>query len=43
MQDEASKIEGLAHYTSNKVNVYFSKDDPSYPKYSSTSFFYGKK
>ena len=24
MQDEASSIESLAHYTSNKVNVYFS-------------------
>ena len=32
MQKEASKIENLAHYTTNKVNVYFSKDDASYPK-----------
>ena len=39
MQDEASSIESLAHYTSNKVNVYFSKDDPSYPKDHPRRFF----
>ena len=39
MQKEASKIENLAHYTTNKVNVYFSKDDPSYPKDHPRRFF----
>ena len=39
MQNEASSIESLAHYTSNKVNVYFSKDDPSYPKDHPRRFF----
>ena len=39
MQNEASSIENLAHYTSNKVNVYFSKDDPSYPKDHPRRFF----
>ena len=39
MQKEASKIENLAHYTTNKVNVYFSKDDASYPKEHPRRFF----
>jgi hypothetical protein len=39
MQKEATSIENLAHYTSNKVNVYFSKDDPSYPKDHPRRFF----
>ena len=39
MQKEASKIENLAHYTTNKVNVYFSKDDASYPKDHPRRFF----
>ena len=39
MQKEASKIENLAHYTTNKVNVYFSKDDSSYPKDHPRRFF----
>ena len=39
MRQEAEKIEGLAHYTSNKVNVYFSKDDPTYPKDHPRRFF----
>ena len=32
MQEEAASIEGLAHYTKNKVNVYFSEEDQSLPK-----------
>ena len=39
MRQEAEKIESLAHYTSNKVNVYFSKDDPTYPKDHPRRFF----
>ena len=39
MRQEAEKIERLAHYTSNKVNVYFSKDDPTYPKDHPRRFF----
>ena len=39
MRQEAEKIESLAHYTSNKVNVYFSKDDPTYPKDHARRFF----
>ena len=31
MQAEAASIEPLAHYTTNKVNVYFSKEDTSLP------------
>lgn len=31
MQIEARSLEGFAHYTDNKVNVYFSADDPSLP------------
>lgn len=32
MQEEAASIEGRAHYTKNKVNVYFSEEDRSLPK-----------
>ena len=32
MQEEAASIEGRAHYTKNKVNVYFSEEDHSLPK-----------
>ncbi len=32
MKKEANNIEHLAYYTDNKVNVYFSKDDTTYPK-----------
>ena len=32
MQEEAASIEGRAHYTKNKVNVYFSEEDQSLPK-----------
>ena len=39
MQKEATSIEVLAHYTTNKVNVYFSKDDFSYPKDHPRRFF----
>jgi hypothetical protein len=39
MQKEATSIENLAHYTKNKVNVYFSKDNPSYPKEHPRRFF----
>ena len=41
MQKEASKIENLAHYTTKykNANVYFSKDDPSYPKDHLERFF----
>ena len=39
MRQEAEKIESLAHYTSNKVNVYFSKDDLTYPKDHPRRFF----
>ena len=39
MRQEAEKIESLAHYTSNKVNVFFSKDDPTYPKDHPRRFF----
>ena len=39
MRAESTKIESLAHYTSNKVNVYFSKDDPTYPEDHPRRFF----
>ena len=39
MREESTKIESLAHYTSNKVNVYFSKDDPTYPEDHPRRFF----
>ena len=39
MQKEASTIEDQAHYTTNKVNVYFSKDDLKYPKDHPRRFF----
>ena len=39
MQKEATSIEALAYYTTNKVNVYFSKDDSSYPKDHPRRFF----
>ena len=39
MREESKKIENLAHYTSNKVNVYFSKDDPTYPEDHPRRFF----
>ncbi len=39
MRKESTKIESLAHYTSNKVNVYFSKDDPAYPEDHPRRFF----
>ena len=39
MRAESAKIESLAHYTSNKVNVYFSKDDPTYPEDHPRRFF----
>ena len=39
MREESTKIESLAHYTSNKVNVYFSKDDPTYPNDHPRRFF----
>ena len=32
MQQEAASIEGLAHYTKNKVNVYFSEEDRALPE-----------
>ena len=39
MQKEARSIENFAHYTQNKVNVYFSKDDSSYPEDHPRRFF----
>lgn len=39
MKKEATSIGNLAYYTTNKVNVYFSKDDPSYPKDHPRRFF----
>ena len=42
MREESTKIESLAHYTSNKVNVYFSKDDPTYQKITHDVFLWNE-